>query len=66
MGIPMICQKDKLPKLKKKNIKKKLMANCKEALTKFILNLIFLVSHITPNFVTVINCFSPSLKQKID
>ena len=55
MGLPVICQKNKLPKLRKQLSKRKLMASS----LKVILNFILLSVHAAPNFVAAINYFSP-------
>ena len=47
----MICQNDKLPKLKKLVSNRKLLASYWEALSRIILNLYLSSAHVTPDFV---------------
>ena len=63
MGIPVICRKGKLPKLKKQLKRRKLMASFREALSKVILDLLSV--HVALNFATTINCFYSPLEQKL-
>ena len=44
MAIPVTCRKYTLPKLKKQLSKRKLMARFKEALSKVILNVFFIIN----------------------
>ena len=65
MGILVICRKEKLPKLEKLLLRRKVMASFKEALSKVTLDLFLLSVHAAQNFVTARNYFSPPLEQKL-
>lgn len=55
----MICQKIK------KNLRRKLTASFREAVSNNFINLFSVLVRVAPDFVTAIKCFSPPLKQKL-
>ena len=65
MATLLICQKDKLAKLKKKKLsRRKLMTSLKDTLSKVILTLLLLSVHVPPKFISTTKFLFVSLKQK--
>ena len=61
----VICQKNKLAKLKKKLSRRKLMTSLKDTLSKVILILLLLSVHFAPKFISPRKFLFVSLKQKL-
>ena len=61
----VICQKEKLAKLKKKLSRRKLMTSLKDTLSKVSLTLLLLPVHFAPKFILPTKFLFVSLKQKL-
>ena len=63
MDMLLICQKDKLTKIKRQLSSRKLIATSREDLLNVALTLFLSSVHCAPYFAATVNYFSPRLKQ---